>query len=31
LLLAGLNQWNVIVATVIVATVGVVLEQWNKK
>jgi 4-azaleucine resistance transporter AzlC len=31
LLLAGLDQWNVIVATVIVATVGVVLEQWNKK
>jgi 4-azaleucine resistance transporter AzlC len=31
LFLVGLNQWNVIVATVIVATVGVVLEQWNKK
>lgn len=31
LLLAGLDQWNVIVATVVVATVGVVLEQWNKK
>lgn len=31
LLLAGLDQWNVIVATVIVATVGVVLEQWNRK
>ena len=31
LLLAGLDRWNVIVATVIVATVGVVLEQWNKK
>jgi predicted branched-subunit amino acid permease len=31
LLLAGLDQWNVIVATVIVATLGVALEQWNKK
>ncbi|MBN1814127.1 MAG: AzlC family ABC transporter permease, partial [Anaerolineae bacterium] len=30
LFLVGLNQWNVIVATVIVATMGVVLEKWNK-
>jgi len=31
LLLAGLGQWNVIVATVIVATLGVMLERWSKK
>jgi 4-azaleucine resistance transporter AzlC len=31
LLLAGLDQWNVIAATVIVATVGAVLERWNKR
>ena len=30
-LLAGLEQWNVIVATVIIATVGVMVERWNKK
>lgn len=30
LLLAGLDQWNVVVATVIVATMGVVLEKWNR-
>jgi 4-azaleucine resistance transporter AzlC len=31
LLLAGLDQWHVIVATVIVATIGVVLERWTKE
>jgi 4-azaleucine resistance transporter AzlC len=31
LLLMDLDRWNVIVATVIVATIGVVLERWNKK
>ena len=31
LLLAGLDQWNVIVATVIVATIGVMLERWINK
>lgn len=30
LLQAGMNQWNVMAATVVGATVGVVLEQWNK-
>ena len=30
LLQLGMNQWNVIVATVAGATVGVVLEQWIK-
>jgi 4-azaleucine resistance transporter AzlC len=30
LLLAGLSQWYVIVATIIGATLGVFLEQWNK-
>jgi predicted branched-subunit amino acid permease len=30
LLLAGLNQWNVIVATLMGATAGVVLERWIK-
>jgi 4-azaleucine resistance transporter AzlC len=30
LLQAGMNQWNVMAATVIGATVGVMLEQWNK-
>jgi 4-azaleucine resistance transporter AzlC len=31
LLLAGLEQWNVIVATVVIATVGVMVERWNKE
>ena len=31
LLLAGLNQWYVIMATLIGATLGVILEQWIKK
>jgi 4-azaleucine resistance transporter AzlC len=31
LLLAGLEQWNVIVATVVIATVGVMVETWNKR
>lgn len=31
LLMAGLEQWNVIVATVIIATVGVMVDRWNKK
>lgn len=31
LLKAGMNQWNVIAATVIGATVGVLIEQWIKK
>jgi 4-azaleucine resistance transporter AzlC len=30
LLLAGLSQWHVIVATIIGATLGVFLEQWTK-
>jgi 4-azaleucine resistance transporter AzlC len=30
LLLAGLSQWYVIVATIMGASFGVVLEQWNK-
>jgi 4-azaleucine resistance transporter AzlC len=30
LLLVGVAQWHVIVATVIGATIGVVLEQWTK-
>ena len=30
LLLAGLNQWFVIVATIVGASLGVVLEQWIK-
>ena len=29
LLQFGLNRWNVIVATIIGATIGVILEQWN--
>ena len=31
LYLLGLNQWYVILATVIAATAGVVVEQWTKK
>jgi 4-azaleucine resistance transporter AzlC len=30
LLLAGLEQWNVMLATVIGATIGVILEKWTK-
>jgi predicted branched-subunit amino acid permease len=29
--LIGFQQWYVIVATVLAATMGVVLEQWTKK
>lgn len=31
LLLSGLDQWHVIVATIIGATLGVILEQWIKQ
>jgi 4-azaleucine resistance transporter AzlC len=31
LLLAGVSQWNVILATIIGATIGVGIEQWTKK
>ena len=31
LLQAGMEQWNIIVATVIGATAGVIIEQWNKR
>jgi 4-azaleucine resistance transporter AzlC len=31
LLLIGLDRWGVIVAAVIAATIGVVLEKWNKR
>jgi 4-azaleucine resistance transporter AzlC len=31
LLLAGVNRWHVIVATLIGATLGVIVEQWTKK
>ena len=31
LLLAGVSQWNVILATIIGATIGVGVEQWTKK
>lgn len=31
LLLAGISQWNVIIATLIAATCGVFLESWTKK
>ena len=31
LLLIGLEQWNVVVATVVIATVGVMLEIWDKR
>jgi 4-azaleucine resistance transporter AzlC len=31
LLLVGLDQWHVIVATMITATIGVILETWRKK
>jgi predicted branched-subunit amino acid permease len=31
LYLLGFSQWYVILATVIAASVGVVLEQWTKK
>lgn len=31
LLQAGIDRWNVIVATLIGATVGVAIEQWNKR
>ena len=30
LLLAGFQQWYVIIATILGATFGVILEQWNK-
>lgn len=30
LLLAGLSQWNVMIAAVVGATVGAVVEQWTK-
>ena len=30
-LFMGLNQWNVIAATVVAATVGTVVEQWTSK
>lgn len=30
LFLAGMERWNVIVATLIGASVGVIFEQWNK-
>ena len=31
LMLAGVSQWNVILATIIGATIGVGIEQWTKK
>jgi len=31
LLLAGINQWNVILATLVGATLGVGIETWTKK
>lgn len=31
LLLAGLDQWNVIIATLVAATFGVFLEQWTNR
>jgi len=31
LLLAGVNQWNVMLATLIGATLGVGIEKWIKK
>jgi 4-azaleucine resistance transporter AzlC len=31
LLLAGVSQWNVMLATLIGATVGVVIEKWTKR
>jgi 4-azaleucine resistance transporter AzlC len=31
LLLAGVNQWNVMLATLLGATLGVGLEQWTKR
>ncbi len=31
LLLAGVSQWNVIIATVIAATCGVFIESWTKR
>lgn len=31
LLMAGLDQWNIIVAAVAGATLGVIIEQWIKK
>ena len=31
LLLAGLEQWSVMIATVIGAAIGVVLEKWTKR
>ncbi len=31
LLLDGVNQWNVIIATLVAATCGVLLESWTKK
>ena len=31
LLLAGLEQWSVMIATVIGAAIGVILEKWNKR
>jgi 4-azaleucine resistance transporter AzlC len=29
--LAGVSQWNVIIATLVAATLGVLLEQWTQK
>ena len=31
LVLMGINQWNVILATVLAATLGVIGKQWIKK
>jgi len=31
LLRAGIDQWNVIVATLLGATFGIIIEQWTKK
>jgi predicted branched-subunit amino acid permease len=31
LLLAGVNQWNVMLATLVGATLGVGIEKWIKK
>jgi hypothetical protein len=31
LVLIGMDQWNVIVATLVGATIGVGFEKWTKK
>ena len=31
LLMAGVTQWNVILATLVAATLGLMVEQWTKK